>query len=202
MQEETTEKDKFRIISMIKNILKTIIVLVIVAIFTIILVQRVSNNENAILGIRLFTVATESMIPEYNVQDVILVIEKPVSEIKVGDDIAYSGLVESYKDKAITHRVIKIEQTEDGRYEFHTKGISNDEEDPVLYGDQVYGVVVYKSFILTFLNRLISNKYGLYLFIILPLTIILISEIRDLYKFKMEKIVEENKQKKDEKEQN
>ena len=56
-----------------------------------IVTQRVSNNENSFLGFRIFKVETGSMIPKYQIGDVILIKEKDINKIKVGDDVTYFG---------------------------------------------------------------------------------------------------------------
>jgi len=70
----------------------------------------------------------------------------------------------------ITHRVIDIENI-DGKIAFHTKGIANNLEDPIIYGDQINGVVKTKMYILTLICMLLNNKYIFYFVGILPLTI-------------------------------
>ena len=80
-----------KIIRKIFAILRFLITVVILAIIAIIVVQRVSNNTKAILGYRIFTVVTESMVPKYEVGDVLLVKEKEVEQIQVGEDVAYLG---------------------------------------------------------------------------------------------------------------
>ena len=73
-------------------------------------------------------------------------------DIKVGDSVTYYGRVGSFRDKVITHQVIKIEHDVDGKRIFHTKGISNLVEDPLVYEDQIYGVVVHRSEVLSFIT--------------------------------------------------
>ena len=64
-----------------------------------------------------------------------------------------------------------------GKYLFHTKGIANLVEDPVVSQEQIYGVVVYKPIILSWLYGLISNKFAFFCLIIVPLIGIVIYEI-------------------------
>ena len=60
-------------------------------------------------------------------------------------------------------------------------------EDPVVYYDQLYGVIIYKASILSFMYKIISTKYGLFLFIIIPLFYIIGSEILSIMLEKEEK---------------
>ena len=112
------------------------------------------------------------MIPKYQIGDVILVKEKDVDKIAKGDDVTYTGTSGTMSGKLVTHQVIDIEVI-DGKKVFHTKGIANNIEDPVIYGDQISGVVQGKLYILTALCSLLTNKYIFYFGGILPLTIII-----------------------------
>ena len=50
-------------------------------------------------------------------------------------------------------------------------------EDPIVYEDQLYGKVIYKSVILSFIYKIISTNIGLFLFIVIPILYIIGSEI-------------------------
>lgn len=154
------------------SIISKIITVVIIFICIIIVVQKVTSNKESFFGYRIFRVQTGSMIPKYKVGDVILVKEKGIDKIKIGDDVTYLGEASSVKGMLITHRVIDIEEI-DGQKAFHTKGIANNLEDPVVYGNQINGVVQTKLYILSLICMLLNNKYIFYFCAILPLTIYL-----------------------------
>lgn len=159
------------IIKKISKIIGTIITIIVVFLASIIIVQKFSNNQMSVLGFRIFVVQTGSMIPKYNIGDVILVKTKSIDSIKVGDDISYLGEERDYDGKVVTHQVVNVDK-QDGKYVFTTKGIANKAEDPLVDGDQVYGTVLGRVNILTFLYKLInSNEYILYFIVIVPLTI-------------------------------
>lgn len=160
------------------KILKGILVVIILLFVAIVVLQKVTNNEKTIGGIRIFTIVTESMVPEYMVGDVILCTEKPKSDIQVGDDVTYLGKVETYAGKFVTHRVIGIENAEGGGLNFHTQGIANPEEDPVISEDQIYGVVKTKLSIMSWLNGIINNSFGMFFLIFIPIAIIFFSEMK------------------------
>lgn len=152
------------------DIIVKLLTLLIVLISLIIIVQKVTNNKESFFGYRIFRVQTGSMIPKYQIGDVILVKKKDVDKIKVGDDVTYLGESSSVKGILITHRVIDIQEV-DGKKEFHTQGIANNLEDPVVYGNQINGVVQFKMPILTLLCKLLNNKYIFYFGAVLPLTL-------------------------------
>lgn len=185
------------VISTIKFIL-TIVIIVFIA---VILIQRFSNNNISLAGYRIFTVVTESMVPKYKVGDVILVKEEEKSNIQIGDDVTYMGKVGNYADKIVTHQVINIENGEDGLLKFHTKGIANEDEDPLVSEEQIYGVVQTKLQIVTFLNGIINNMYGMYFLIIIPLAIIMFTEFK-AFKEEKEDYDEEDEDDSEEKDDN
>ena len=81
--------------------------------------------------------------------------------------------------KVITHEVIDIEVV-DGRYKFHTKGISNIVEDPIVYEEQLYGKIIMKCNILSFIYKVVGTTTGMFIFVILPLLYLIGSEIISL----------------------
>jgi len=160
------------IIKTIWKVLEKIIMIAIVLISAIIITQNVTDNEKAFLGYRIFRVQTGSMIPVYNVGDVILVKEKDINKIKVGDDVTYWGTSGVMKGKLVTHRVIEIEE-KDGENVFHTQGVANNAPDPLVYPKQLNGVVQGKLHIVTAICSLLGNRYIFYFGGVVPLTIII-----------------------------
>ena len=155
---------------------KVIITLFIICIFSIIFLQRVSNNDIKLGGYSIYTVVSESMLPKYKLWDMILAKDEDVSKIKKYDDVVYIGEKSDFKDKIVTHRVMDIRK-EGNTYIFKTKGINNTEYDPEIRGDQIIGKVIYKSLVLSFISKIINNIYGFYFVIFVPLVIIIFLEI-------------------------
>ena len=165
-----------KVVQIIVKIIKAILTIFIVALAAVIIVQRLSNNRVSIGGIKLFTVVTGSMVPKYNVGDMLIAKEIAAKDLKVGDDLVYIGKVGDFKGKIITHEIINIGQN-DGKYEFVTKGIANTEEDPTVYGDQIYGKVIYKSVVLSWCSKVMNNTYGFYFIIFVPMVILIFFDI-------------------------
>ena len=165
-------------LKIIGNILYTISFILVLLILIVVLIQRFSDNNVAIAGIRIFNVATGSMEPKYNVGDVLISKEVDPSEIEIGDDITYEGEKGSFDGKIVTHQVIEKKE-ENGKYTFVTKGIANNEADPEISENQVYGKVIYKSVILSFISNIIRNIYLFYFCIIVPMAIIIAKMIVD-----------------------
>lgn len=141
-----------------------------------VLMQRFSNNNVSLFGFRIFAVATGSMEPVYHVGDVILVKNIDVNKIKVGDDVTYLGMESSFKDKVITHRVKKIIE-KDGSISFLTQGVATTSVDPLVSSSQIYGKVAKKLVIFSLFHSITSKPSGFFILIILPLMILIGSEI-------------------------
>lgn len=161
---------KTAIIKIAWKVLEKIIMLAIIFISAIIVTQNVTDNENAFLGYRIFRVQTGSMVPVYNVGDVIIVKETDINKIAVGNDVTYWGTSGVMNGKLVTHRVIDIKE-EEGQKVFYTQGVANNAPDPVVYPEYINGVVKGKLHIITAICSLATNQYILYFAGIIPLTL-------------------------------
>lgn len=173
-------------LKIIGNILYYMLVVLVLLILLVVLLQRFTHNNASIGGIRIFNIVTESMVPEYKVGDILISKSIDPSKIEIGDDVVYMGEVGSFQGKIITHRVIDIEKDGDN-YKFHTKGIANEYEDPaVVTADQIYGTIIYKTHILSFISKIINNLYGFYFLIFIPLAVLIIVKIVKIHREKYE----------------
>lgn len=159
------------------KIVKFIIFLILIVYLAFIVIQRISGNQS-IFGYRIFAVATGSMVPDYNVNDVLAIKEVDHDELQVGDDITYLGERQDVNGKIVTHRIIDI-KTIDGKKTYITKGINNITEDPFIEDDQIYGKVMGKIPIVTEINHIIKNQYGFFFLIFIPLVTVIFLEIAD-----------------------
>lgn len=169
-----------RKLKLLGNILYILLFIIVVLMLVIVILQRATNNTVTIGGYRLFSVATGSMVPVYNVGDVLISKEIKPEDIKVGDDITYVGEKNSFKGKIVTHRVISIEKKEDGNYKIITKGVANEEQDPEIDQTQIYGKIIYKIKILSFLDRMLKNMYIFYFVIFIPTALIIYKIFKSL----------------------
>ena len=166
---------------LLKKILEKLIMILfvfVILMLIIVILQRATDNSVALGGYRIFTVATGSMVPKYEVGDVLISKEINPDEIKVGDDIAYLGTKESYKGKIVTHRIIDIENKNNDMV-IHTKGVSNILEDPVITNNKIYGKVERRLALISIINKTIKNKYGFFFIIFVPLVLVIFLEIAD-----------------------
>ncbi len=170
-------KRKNKVFNIFSLVFKIIISVIIIAFIFSVILQRFSNNELSFFNYRIFSVLTGSMEPVYNVGDVLISKEIEAKDIKVGDAVSYLGNSGAFDGKVITHEVINIEKDDNNELLFTTKGVANEVEDPVVKSDQIYGVVVYKSVILSTIYGIISTPIGMYLLIILPILALIGYEI-------------------------
>ncbi len=159
------------------KIIKAIIFMILILYVAFILAQRISGNQS-IMGYRIFAVATGSMVPDYNVNDVLLIKEVDHSELKVGDDITYLGTKLDVNGRIVTHRIIEIKE-ENGKKTYLTKGINNTVEDPMIDDNQIYGKVMGKIPVVTEINHIVKNQYGFFFLIFVPIVAVIFLEIAD-----------------------
>ena len=192
------ENKTFKIIY---GIIKTFVIVLLSIYLLFVMIQRFTNNAS-ILGYRVFTVATGSMEPVYNVNDVILVKDTDHSTLKVGDDIAYLGNRDAVKGLVVTHRIIRIETLDDNKVHYTLKGVNNKYEDPSITEDQILGKVLGKVYVVNFINHVVKNIYGFFFLVFCPLVLVIFLEIADtIIEAKVEKnelrlIEKEDKKKK------
>lgn len=166
-----------KVFKIIKTTIKTFVIMILIAFILVVCLQRFSNNKISIFNYRMFTVVTGSMEPKYTVGDVLISKEVEPSTIKVGDVVTYLGTKGDFYGKVITHQVVSITKGTDGKYIYKTKGLANLVEDPSITEDQLYGVVIYRSIILSLVYKIVATNIGFYLFIIVPLLYVIGSEI-------------------------
>lgn len=177
---ETLKKIKEnKTLKVIGNILYILLFVIVVFMLIVVILQRTSDNSISLEGYRLFTVATGSMEPKYEVGDILISKQVNPNEIQVGDDVVYKGNTGSFEDKVVTHQVVSIRE-ENGEKKLTTKGIANTEEDPEIDVDQVYGKVIYKVKTLSFIGQMIKNIYVFYFVIFVPIAIIIFRQIRSI----------------------
>ena len=178
-----------------------------------ILFQRVTN-KSSFMGYRFLNEATGSMIPVYDIHDVIIVKEVDANTLKVGDDVAYKGTRGGLEGKIITHRIIKIEEKNNGDLVFFTKGVNSSAEDPSIVANQILGKVEGKLFFINQINHIVKSNAGFFFLVFCPLVLVICLEIAQSFievqleknliqeiegKKKKEKVIKKEEVKKEEK---
>lgn len=156
-----------KVIKIVLKILYQILVIICLIVAAVIILQKVTASNKSIAGYRIFRVITGSMEPEYDIGQVVISKEVDPNSIKVGDDIVYLGTYGEYSGKIIMHSVVGIDKDANGNLNFHARGLhSSSVEDPQIKDSQIYGVVKFKSKILTVLYKLATNIYSLFVIVL------------------------------------
>ena len=192
MLEKLKKIKENKILKTIGNILYTLLFILVVLMLLVVVMQRATNNTIAIGGFRMFSVATGSMIPVYEVGDVLVSKEIDGEDIKVGDDLIYQGKKGSFAGKIVTHRVISIEKKEDGNYKIITQGVANNASDPEIDQTQVYGKVICNVKILGLIGKLVRNVYTFYFILLIPVAVLIVKNVRNIMNFDKEEECDED----------
>lgn len=169
-----------KILNIITKIIKTILYVILIGLLFVILVQKVSRNNLSLGGIKIFTVVTGSMKPEYVEGDMLVSKEVAPETIKVGDNVVYQGEKGDMSGLIVTHKVISVRE-ENGKYYFKTKGIANEIVDPEISEDQIYGKIIYKMGFLSILSRLMLNIYAYYILATIMGLLVSIQVVKIIY---------------------
>ena len=81
------ENKKLRVMFMVVKAFTTLLVCIIVS---IIFVQRVSNNKITLGGYSIYTIVSESMLPKYEIGDMIISKKTSLDNINLYDDVVSS----------------------------------------------------------------------------------------------------------------
>ena len=158
------------------NTISVLIIAAAVVILCLVVFTKQGEVPN-IGGYTVFRITTGSMKPSYDTDTLILVKKTDPSEIQVGNVISFYSSDPALDGAVNTHRVTKIEQ--DGtEWKYTTKGDANNVPDQ--YGtdsEALIGKVVASSLILGKLARLVSNPLIFIPVILIPLAVILISNM-------------------------
>lgn len=124
-----------------------------------------------------FRITTGSMAPAYKTDELLLVKQTNPEEIKEGDVISFYSTDPALDGAVNTHRVMEIEK--DGDHWFYTtKGDANNVVDAyTVDSEYLIGKVIGSSLMLGKLARLVSNPLIFIPIILLPLAVILITNL-------------------------
>lgn len=126
-----------------KKVIYTIFILIV---SLIILINLFSLFNISLFGYRTFKIASGSMRPKYNINDLIIVKKK--NEYNVGDVVTFKNNSGEY----VTHRIIEI-----NKKEFTAKGDYNNAIDTEVSNKNIVGKVIYKSRLLKAVNLIFNS---------------------------------------------
>ena len=171
-------KKFFKILLNIFLVFITIVELLIIA---NVIYSRATGGFPNIFGYNLYEIISPSMEPEINVGDVIISKSYEGEELSVGQVITFHGRKGDLAGKIVTHKIVKIEETENG-IEITTRGIANSKDDPAITQDDVISVMVYKTVVISFIYQIIDTVPGFIFLVIVPLVLLITTEVIQLVK--------------------
>ena len=164
------------------NVLATVVILVA---FVVLLrtVFTPAGEIPTIMGYGFMRTLTGSMEPAIPVHSFIVVDTDNSQVYQAGDIITFHSSDDALEGSLNTHRIVSVEAASDGSLVYHTKGDANPVEDaaPVPAGD-VVGRVVFVSAGLGVVVSLLTNPLLFFPFIVVPLIVLLVLEIRHMVK--------------------
>lgn len=150
--------------------------------YTIDYVKNISNgNYKPLYGA--YVIISPSMVPTINVQDAVVIKNVPPEKLKKGDIITFISTDTRYAGLTVTHRIIDIEKSEDGKLLFRTKGDNNNTPDDALVTENnIDGRVFLKIPKIGYLQYFLSQSYGWIICIVLPCLGVIAVEIVNILK--------------------
>ena len=158
IKEIKTKIDNNKFLRFLGGFIKTVIWIFLAIVLFVILLQRFTNNNITLGGLRIFNIVSGSMEPDYDIGDVIVVKNVRPEKIKVGDNVTYLGTKGQIQGLIVTHQVIE-RRVEDGKYYFTTQGVNNEYKDPEISYEQLYGKVIYRTIVFSFISKAMTNIY-------------------------------------------
>ncbi|HYF75353.1 MAG TPA: signal peptidase I [Candidatus Nitrosocosmicus sp.] len=155
----------------------TVLLVVIVAMSVFSMLQHRKNPDKlpSVFGYSTMSVLTGSMRPYLQPGDMIVDRIVKAEEIKVGDVVTYK-----IGSSLVTHRVTEV-LTEDSKILLMTRGDANNTDDgKPITEEQLIGKVVSRIPYGGYIARFIRSPIGLLLIIVIPVTFMLIGEVKNI----------------------
>lgn len=165
-----------KVILTLVNILSVLIIAGAVCILCIVLLTK-PGQAPSVAGYTVLRVTTGSMAPTYEVDTLLLVKKTDPERIQEGDVISFYSSDPALDGAVNTHRVVAVRKDGD-HITYATKGDANNQQDSYeAFDTYLIGKVVGSSLLLGKIARLTSNPLIFVPIILVPLAIILVSNV-------------------------
>lgn len=159
------------------KLIDTISIFVIIA-STLLMLLSIFGAKD-IFPYKFYRVLTGSMEPTIKTESLIITKEIKAEDLKEGDIISFYSLDPALQGNVNTHRIVKINH-DNGSLSFTTKGDNNNKEDAFLVKEEnVVGKVIFNSYIAGKVVGVLSYPLVFLLIIIIPLFLLLISNLKE-----------------------
>lgn len=158
------------------NLLSVLVIVAAVVVLCSVVLTR-QGEAPKIAGYTVLRITTGSMEPAYKVDTLLLVQETEPEKIKEGDVISFYSTDPALDGAVNTHRVVETKR--DGEHWLYTtKGDANNVVDSyTVDSEYLIGKVIGSSYMLGKLARLVSNPLIFIPIILLPLAVILLTNL-------------------------
>ena len=160
-----------------------LLILILVAIlYTLYFLDQKRNLDKGISKPPLFNayvIISPSMVPTINVEDAIIIKRVDEDELKKGDIITFNSTDYRYSGVTVTHRIVGIETTKDGKKLYTTKGDNNNTPDSTRISyENIYGKAYLRVPMVGYLQYfLVQSSYGWIIAVVIPCLGIIIYDI-------------------------
>ena len=175
LKEEKEEKRKHRALHWV-GLIGCMVLLPIFLINLILIIESFANPGAVpgVLGLSPMIVVTDSMNPEIESGDMIIVRKVNAESVTAGDVIAFFDPTDPKREVVMTHRVQEVTKYESGGLAWRTKGDANNTADPVLIpGENLVGTYKMKIPYLGKIALFMRTVPGLLLCVFLPLVLLI-----------------------------
>ena len=171
------------VIKMISKILSWVIIGLLVFLAAFLMYYVISSKFYEARGMKyepkmsLYTIISTSMEPSLKVYDVVVDVKVKADKIKEGDVITFISTSSLSEGMTITHRVINIVETENGR-KFRVQGDNNSTPDTSLVDESnILGKVIFKLPQVGRIQFLLQSKGGWLFALLIPALFVVIYDI-------------------------
>ena len=142
-----------------------------------------------------YVIVSPSMVPTIKVQDAVVVKNVAPEKLRKGDIITFISSDSRYAGLTVTHRIIDIEKSDDGKYLFRTN--NNTPDDALVTADNIDGRVFLKIPKIGYLQYFLSQSYGWIICIVIPCLAVIAIEIVKIFKTAQNSVVKRVQKKKE-----
>lgn len=144
-----------------------------------------------------YVIISPSMVPTIKVQDAVIIKNVAPKRLRKGDIITFISTDSRYAGLTVTHRIIDIEKSDDGKLLFRTKGDNNNTPDDALVNeDNVDGRVFLKIPKIGYLQYFLSQSYGWLICIVVPCLGVIAFELVKIFKTARNSVVRKREKRK------
>ncbi len=182
------DKKSSRILKTAGNMFSVALLIILISLSFFLVQSRISGGKPTVFGYQMYVVLSGSMKPAFDTGSVVFVKPTAPNEIAEGDIITFSST--SDENRLTTHRVVGINR--ENELNFITRGDANNVNDPnPVAADNLVGRVTGSVPLVGYLLSFVQTRQGLILLIFIPGLLIIILELRKLFKYLVEARVEQ-----------